>query len=738
MKAGFFLYRWFRDVSIARKLYFTIGTMALLIGVELFVLFFSLNTLSSLRAYVGGEGLWSKAQKDAVFHLYKYGISRTDMDYERFEQFMRVPVGDAKTRQELLANRLNMDVAREGLLEGRNHPDDINGMIGLFIDFKDVYYIKKAITLWGDAQANALQLLPVARTLREEIKSSNPAQAKIDELLVSIYTINENLTTIEDEFSFTLGEGSRWLEKVVLRVLLAMALTVETAGLLLAISVGRSIKKGLAEIIRAANSFSAGELDARAKVLSYNEIGVVASSFNEMSVVLQLRMSELARLNQHLGHEIGERARVEATLRQTNQTLEDRVAERTATLTNLVDALRKEAADRERVEEALRQSQKMDAVGQLTGGIAHDFNNMLASISGSLEMISRRTAQESTAGLKHHIEAALTSTARAAALTHRLLAFSRRQTLDPKSIDMNLLVLGMQELLRNTAGPAIRVETRLASDLHPTRCDPHQLENALLNLTINSRDAMPDGGFLVIETANSVVPNRDSAPRDGPDLPAGDYATLIITDTGVGMAPAALARAFDPFFTTKPLGQGTGLGLSMVYGFVQQSGGKVYLRSKEGQGTAVTVYLPRHLEVASQPAKAKIVAVCDPQAPPANAVVLVVEDEPDVRMVVVDLLEDIGYTVLTAADGASGLNIVNSQARIDLLVSDVGLPGGINGRQLADAARQRRFDLKVLFITGYSGGSLAGSDLLEAGMQVMTKPFSLTAFASRVQSIIGS
>ncbi len=735
MRKGFFLYRWFRDVSIARKLYFTVGIMALLIGVELFVLFFSLNTLSSLRAYVGGEGLWSKAQKDAVFHLYRYGTSRTERDYELFEQFMRVPIGDAKARHELLTDNGNMDVARDGFLEGRNHPADIDGMISLFVRFTDVSYIKKAIAIWGDAQPVALQLLSVAEKLREEIHSPNPSREKINELLASIYTINEKLTAFEDEFSYTLGEASRWLESVVLRLLFATALTVEATGLLLVISVSRGIQKGLTDIIRAANSVAAGELSARAEVLSRDEIGQVATSFNQMADNLQIRVKELAELNENLGHEIGERERAEEVLRQTNESLERRVTERATTMTRLMDALRNEAADRERAEAALRQSQKMDAIGQLTGGIAHDFNNMLAAISGNLEMISRRTAEGRGNELERYIEAALTSTARAATLTHRLLAFSRHQSLDPRSTDINQVVLGMEELFRNTVGPAIRIDTRLATELHITLCDSNQLENALLNLIINARDAMPDGGSLVIETGNSVVAGPKGVPADGTDLPLGDYATLTITDSGVGMTPATLARAFDPFFTTKPPGQGTGLGLSMVYGFVQQSGGKAFLRSKEGLGTTVTLYLPWHREAVRPPAEREIVATDAPRVSSANAVVLVVEDEPDLRMVVADWLEDIGYTVLTAVDGAAGLEILNSQSRIDLLISDVGLPGSISGRQLADAARERRFDLKVLLITGYDL-STAGGVLLDEGMQIMTKPFSLTAFATAVQALI--
>jgi hypothetical protein len=219
MRDGFFLNRWFRDIPIARKLYFTVGTMALLIGVELFVLLFSLNALSSLRAYVGGEGLWSKAQKDAVFHLYKYGVSRTDKDYELFERFMRIPIGDARARRELLMEHRNIYAAREGFLEGRNHPDDIYGMITLFVIFHNIYYIKKAIAIWGDAQAMAMQLLPIAENLREKIDSQNPSQNRISTILVSISTINEQLTALEDEFSFTLGEASRWLERIVFRLL---------------------------------------------------------------------------------------------------------------------------------------------------------------------------------------------------------------------------------------------------------------------------------------------------------------------------------------------------------------------------------------------------------------------------------------------------------------------------------------------------------------------------------------
>ncbi len=426
--------------------------------------------------------------------------------------------------------------------------------------------------------------------------------------------------------------------------------------------------------------------------------------------------------------DITARRAAEQELRDSNEVLEAKIAKRTRELTEANEK-------REQVAEALRQSNKMEAVGQLTGGLAHDFNNLLAGISGSLELIRIRTAQGRVAELERYIEAALASTQRAAALTHRLLAFSRRQTLDPKAADLNRLVGGVEELYRRTVGPAIQIETRLADGLWLTLCDSNQLESALLNLVINARDAMPDGGRLVIRTANTVPLGLPEAPVALPSgvVLAGEYVTLTVTDTGAGMTQDVLARAFDPFFTTKPLGQGTGLGLSMIHGFVQQSGGQVHLRSEEGQGTTVTIYLPRYLGAMHEAAEAEAAAL---PAASAGAVVLLVEDEAPVRMVIVDVLSDLGFTVLEAIDGRSGLHIVESAAHIDLLVTDVGLPGGMNGRQLADAARHRRPGLKVLFITGYAEGAVVGNSLLDLGMQVMTKPFGVEALAARVQGII--
>ncbi|WP_338665729.1 PAS domain S-box protein [Pararoseomonas sp. SCSIO 73927] len=392
----------------------------------------------------------------------------------------------------------------------------------------------------------------------------------------------------------------------------------------------------------------------------------------------------------------------------------------------------KEAAETlRRTEEALRQSQKMEAVGQLTGGIAHDFNNLLTGITGSLELLRTRLAQGRLADLDRYIATAHGAAGRAAALTHRLLAFARRQTLDPRPTNVNRLISGMEELIRRTVGPAVAVEVVGTAGLWPVLVDPNQLESALLNLCINARDAMPDGGRITVETANRWMDEHMARERD---LPPGQYLSLCVTDTGTGMTPEVIERAFDPFFTTKPLGQGTGLGLSMIYGFVRQSGGQIRIYSEIGQGTTVCLYLPRH-HGAEDAAESAAALAAAPRAERGETV-LIVDDEPTVRMLVTEVLQELGYTALEAGDGTAGLRALRSDARIDLLVTDVGLPGGMNGRQLADAARVTRPGLRVLFITGYAENAVLGNGHLEPGMHVLTKPFAMEALAGRIRDLI--
>lgn len=391
----------------------------------------------------------------------------------------------------------------------------------------------------------------------------------------------------------------------------------------------------------------------------------------------------------------------------------------------------RDLTERREAQQTLFQAQKMEAVGQLTGGLAHDFNNLLTGIVGSLDLMKQRLAQGRLNELERYMTAAQGAASRAATLTHRLLAFSRQQTLEPKAVDANRLVANMEELVRRTVGPSIDIETVLAAGLWPCFCDPNQLENAILNLCINARDAMPDGGRITIETSNTWVDHAAAIQRD---MPQGQYVALCVTDTGTGMSPEIAARAFDPFFTTKPAGQGTGLGLSMIYGFAKQSNGQARIYSEMGHGTTVKLYLPRHHEKPVEEFEAdKLTRL--PRSGSGEAV-LVVDDEPTVRMLVGDVLADLGYHAIEAADAAAGLKVLESDVKIDLLITDVGLPGGMNGKQMADAARVRRPNLKVLFITGYAENAAISNGHLGRGMHVLSKPFPMDKLATSIRHII--
>jgi PAS domain S-box-containing protein len=402
----------------------------------------------------------------------------------------------------------------------------------------------------------------------------------------------------------------------------------------------------------------------------------------------------------------------------------------------LLNIFVRDLTDKILVDSRLRQAQKMEAVGQLTGGIAHDFNNLLQGIIGSLDLIQWRVENKRTGELGRFIDAALGSAKRAAAMIHRLLAFSRRQPLDPQPVKANPLIGSMEELLRRTMGEHIAIEFALAPDLWTTLCDPNQLESALLNLSINARDAMPDGGTLTIHSHNDAegpVSAAQAAQEHGVRQSLPGFICIEVADTGTGMPPEVVERAFDPFYTTKPTGQGTGLGLSMVYGFARQSNGYCEIHSEPGHGTRIKLYLPRHQEQPVGDVASPVEEAADQDG--AGEIVLVVEDDPVVRAVVVDVLDQLGYRAMEAADGIAGLDMLQSGARIDLLVSDVGLPG-MNGRQMAEVARLGRPGLKVLFMTGYAEDAVGTEGFLAPGMKLITKPFDNRALAERIKKML--
>lgn len=389
----------------------------------------------------------------------------------------------------------------------------------------------------------------------------------------------------------------------------------------------------------------------------------------------------------------------------------------------------RDVSQRKQLEEQLRQSQKMEAVGQLTGGLAHDFNNMLTGIMGALDIVRRRINEGRTEDLSRFMTAAMTSAERAAGLTHRLLAFSRRQSLDTRALDANLLVTSLEDLLSRTLGERIQLKIDLSEVPALVWSDANQLESALLNLALNARDAMADGGDLRVETAAETLAD----PLDGqPDtIPPGRYVRISVRDSGSGMPPEVLRKAFEPFFTTKPIGQGTGLGLSMIYGFVRQSGGHLAIRSVVGQGTEISLYLPTATDVTYE-APAPVIDASTPMG--QGETILVVEDDPSVRILVIDVLQELGYAGLEAENAEAALAVLRTTP-IDLLVTDVGLPG-MNGRQLAEVAQALKPGLRVLFMTGYAEQAADRASFLAPDMAMVAKPFAIDALALKIRQMM--
>jgi PAS domain S-box-containing protein len=421
-------------------------------------------------------------------------------------------------------------------------------------------------------------------------------------------------------------------------------------------------------------------------------------------------------LSQAALKEIEDRKRAEEALRELNASLEQQIAERTRQL--------------RLNEEALRQSQKMEVVGQLTGGVAHDFNNLLQIIIGNLDTV-RRGASDASPRVRRALEAAANGARRAASLTQRLLAFSRRQPLNPKPVDVNASVSGMSDLLHRTLGEITEVLTVQGAGLWRIEADATELESAILNLALNARDAMPDGGRLTIETENADIDRACSALNA--EVLLGQYVVISVSDTGTGMSEDAISRAFEPFFTTKPVGEGTGLGLSQVYGFVKQSGGHVKIYSELGEGTCIKIYLPRLSDTGRDDAPD------EEHSTPGSAeeeTILVVEDDDDVRAYSVEILRDLGYRVIEAHDGPSALRLLERQFRVDLLFTDVVLPGGMTGAQVAAQARGIKPDLKVLFTTGYERDAIVHHGRLDQGVDLITKPFSNSDLATRVRDVL--
>ncbi|HVZ06894.1 ATP-binding protein [Rhodopila sp.] len=471
------------------------------------------------------------------------------------------------------------------------------------------------------------------------------------------------------------------------------------------------VSRPLQRLAHAARQWSAGNYDVRVNLPDRSsEAGRLSIAFDQMADVIE---------------------RNQSALRRANETLEQRVAERTAALSKTNRQLEAAIAEQQAAEASLRQSQKMEAIGRLTGGIAHDFNNLLTAIGGSIDFLYRSVPAGDDRAHRYYI-LGRDGVKRAARMTHRLLAFARQQPLESRTVDLNRLVAGLADLLSRTLGASIEIKTILSPDLWRTRSDPAQIENALLNLAINARDAMPDGGRLTIETANAELDAAYAATHN--EVQPGQYVMLAVTDTGHGMSPGVAAQAFDPFFTTKAPGQGTGLGLSMIYGFARQSDGHAKIYSEPGHGTTVKLYLPRltgaDAAVMEPPSELPTLTA------PAGQTVLVVEDDDAVRELTVAFLHDLRYRVLAAATGTAGLDLLRRHPEVTVLFTDVVLTGGMSGPQLAELARRERPGLPILFTTGYAPGAASHNGMLPAGEHVLSKPFTAAELGARLLDVL--
>jgi signal transduction histidine kinase/DNA-binding response OmpR family regulator len=501
-----------------------------------------------------------------------------------------------------------------------------------------------------------------------------------------------------------------------LSILAAVMLTSLIVALLVATWLQAAVTRPILAVTDAVNHvIRRRDFSARVIKSTEDEVGVLADAFNTMLVEVGERTTALEDSNRALQREMQERLSAEEALRQLNDTLEQRIAARTAEL--------------ERVHEQLRQSQKMEAIGQLTGGIAHDFNNVLQIIVSNLQLLQMRLTDNTPA--QQRLQAAAYATERGAKLSSQLLAFARRQPLQPVPTNLGKILRGMGELLRRALGEAIEIETVVSGGLWNTHVDPNQLENVILNLAINARDAMKQGGKLTLELGNATLDDHYVAKEL--DVPAGQYVMLAISDTGTGMPAEVMARAFEPFFTTKREGEGTGLGLAMTYGFVKQSHGHIKIYSEVGSGTTVKIYLPRSFETEIELISASVQPVMG-----GSETILVVEDDADVQAAAVDMLTNLGYQVLKAHDGESALAVLNSSSHIDMLFTDVVMPGPVRSPEVAKQAKQRFPHIAVLFTSGYTQNAIVHGGRLDPGVELVSKPYRREDLARKIRSLLPS
>jgi PAS domain S-box-containing protein len=682
-----------------------------------------MDVLTSMRAYVGGEGLWSKAQKDAVQYILRYGKSHTERDYQRYVEAIQVPLADHEARLEMAKPSVDRRRAGQWFVAGRNHPDDVSGMVNLFLRFHSEHHIAYAIKIWGDADTNLLALRQLGTAVRQELTSPSPDQNRVDMLLARIDQLNESFPPLEDEFSRSLGDAARYARSVVFNVLVAGALMALLLGLLVSYRLmgrARDADEQYRHLFETASD---------AVIISEQETGVILDANAKLAELTGLGLVDLLGTKQKalFGREIP------AAAGSSDLNSGDLVIRHVSGSSIPVDvrtsqglfrsrpvdySVVRDIRERRLMEEKFQEAARMESVGRLAGGVAHDFNNLLTVITGYTQALKRTTIGET----RDRVDQIRNAADRAAALVRQLLAFSRKQPLEPQPLDLNRIIRSMEDMIRGVLNEQIDLVLDLAPALGVVEADPHQLEQIILNLATNARDAMPEEGRLIIRTWN------------GPVGATNNYVGLSVTDNGHGMDEATQRRVFESFFTTKPQEKGTGLGLATVYGTVKQSRGQIEVQSELGKGTTFRILLP-----CTQDGVDKKPDVLDIGSPAGTETILLVEDDPAVRQVLAHGLEQEGYRVCTAANGREALEIYQERAaEIDLLVTDLVMPE-MGGIALGERLSESGAFIPILYVSGYHQDlENHGSGKLPLSGGFLLKPFSPQTLAVSIRRALAA
>ena len=726
----------FLDLPAPKKLVVMLWLFLVVVVGLLGLSYMTIENLSAARAYVGGEGLWSKAQKQAVHDLLRYSISHSERDFETYQKALLVPLGDRQSRLELEKPVPDMSVVRRGLIQGRNNPEDVKGMTAMFRHFRRLNHMSEAIDIWSQADALIEQLQRLGDDLHREISSERPNALRIAEMARQVDVIGDQLTPLEDRFSYALGTGARQAKRLFLLVTFGATAISLIGGLLFTAFILRHMhqtEQRYKHLIDTANDAilvidaeTGIVLEANAKSGAFlgrptREIvgapaeSIVLESDHEAyrgMLKTTLEGAAVAGMEMRLNHSDGRTLAVEV-----NASLTEFEGKK------IVQGIFRDIRERKRLEEDVRQAQKMEVVGRLVGGIAHDFNNLLMVI---LTQIAKVRSLSSQPQVLEHAETVRIAAAKAASLTKQLLAFGRRQVLVLQVLDLNEILGELKEMLSTLPTEQVQLVMTPSSRPLPVKVDPGKIEQVIMNLAVNACDAMPSGGVLKIRTAQVSGPPSEASATSH----SAPYAMLEMTDTGCGMDAETKAHLFEPFFTTKPIGKGTGLGLSTVYGIVKQSGGTIEVDSMPGESTAFRVYLP----IVEQPVGPRKAPKVSSPVTTGSETVLLAEDQSSIRTVLREFLESEGYKVLEAQNGNEALEIAKHYTgSIDVLVTDVIMPQ-LRGIELAKRLSENYPSICVILMSGYSEDALVENRLLsERNMTLIQKPFDPEELAQKIR-----